>query len=85
MEQAEHNTPVRVAYARDLRTEHEILDSENPMGHNAEKPTKVPTQHGHTNRTHEAECEPLDSRHNETRNMNMNSRVQTQNNRHEYR
>ena len=50
-----------------------------------EKPTKVPTQHGHTNRTHEAECEPLDSRHNETRNMNMNSRVQTQNNRHEYR
>ena len=85
MEQTEQNTLVRVAYARDLRTEHEFLDSENPMGHNAEKPNKLPTQHDHTNRTHETECESLDSRPNETRNMNMNSRVRTQNNRHEHR
>ena len=37
------------------------------MGHNAEKPNKLPTHHDHTNRTHETECESLDSRPNETR------------------
>ena len=51
MEQTEQNTLVRVAYTRHLRTEHEFLDSENRMGHNAEKPNKLPapTQHDHTN------------------------------------
>ena len=49
MEQTEQNTLVRVAYARDLRTEHEFLDSENPMGHNAEKRTNC--RHNTTTRT----------------------------------